>query len=147
MEKRTEKTYKKYTLCLLIITVVALVVCAAALSLKHDAVAAQGTVENSSAFYYRPNIGTSQENEESETSSDIRLKQAVESNGENDEKDSYFITIYNGKIGVYKDGEATPFITADVDVYLLPEEDIAILRKGLRAEEFSEVKRILEDYE
>ena len=40
-----------------------------------------------------------------------------------------------------------PFLTADVDVYLLPEEDIALLRKGLTAQSLTEVKSILEDYE
>ena len=59
----------------------------------------------------------------------------------------YRVALYEGKIGVFQLGDTKPFLTADVDVYLLPEEDIALLRKGLTAQSLTEVKSILEDYE
>ena len=42
---------------------------------------------------------------------------------------------------------STIFLTADVEVYLLPQEDIALLRAGLEADTLAEVKAILEDYQ
>ena len=59
----------------------------------------------------------------------------------------YRVGIYQGKIGVFEAGETEPLLTADVEVYLLPEEDIALLRQGIRAENLAEVKSILEDYQ
>lgn len=133
MDDKTSKKYKKYTLLLLIVTVAALVVCAASFSLKRDAVAAQGNPEKNYTSYYNPKVSSSQERAESRESSE--------------EKEHYLVTVYNGKIGVFRGGESSPFLTADTDVYLLPQEDIQILRKGIRAESFAEVKGILEDYE
>lgn len=57
------------------------------------------------------------------------------------------MAVYDGKIGVFRQGEAEPFLTADVEVYLLPQEDIALLRAGLEADTLAEVKAILEDYQ
>lgn len=148
LEKYTDKTYKKYTLGLLIITVAALIVCAAALTLKRDAIAVQGRPEQNYTSYYSPKPSASQENGEAGASSFFETEKPTKPKKSSAVKsESYLITIYNGKIGVYKDNEGKPFITADIDVYLLPDEDIAILRKGLKADSFSEVKRILEDYE
>ena len=59
----------------------------------------------------------------------------------------YRVGIYQGKIGVFEAGEAEPFLTADVEVYLLPEEDVALLRQGIVAEDLATVKSILEDYQ
>ncbi|CDD30289.1 uncharacterized protein BN815_01523 [Firmicutes bacterium CAG:94] len=59
----------------------------------------------------------------------------------------YRVAVYDGKIGVFRQGEAEPFLTADVEVYLLPQEDIALLRAGLEADTLAEVKAILEDYQ
>ena len=133
MDGKSSKNYKKYTLLLLIVTVAALVVCAAAFSLKRDAVAAQGNPEKNYTSYYNPKPSPSQERAESRESSA--------------ETEEYLITVYNGKIGVFRGGETSPFLTADTDVYLLPEEDVKILKKGIRADSFTAVKSILEDYE
>ena len=48
---------------------------------------------------------------------------------------------------MFRQGETEPFLTADVEVYLLPQEDIALLRAGLEADTLAEVKAILEDYQ
>lgn len=138
-------SYKKRTLFLLLITVAALVVCAAALSLKHNITQASGVpltgeAVKSHIVYYSSNTAVSQENsgirQESETI--ISQKSA----------DFYLVTVYEGKIGVFENGKTSspPFLTADVNVYLLPDEDITLLRKGLRAEGLAEVRAILEDY-
>lgn len=153
MENNAPKNYKKYTLALLIVTVAALVVCAASFALKRDAsMAVQGNPEQTYTSYYSPKPAASQENgnlgnssQQSQVSSENHSSKAETSSRV--EKESYLITVYDGKIGVFRNGEPEPFLTADIDVYLLPGEDLKILRKGIRAESFSEVKGILEDYE
>lgn len=153
MENNASKNYKKYTLALLIVTVAALVVCAASFALKRDAsMAVQGNPEQAYTSYYSPKPTASQENGiggnsslQSQASSENHSSKAETSSKA--EKESYLITVHDGKIGVYRNGEPAPFLTADIDVYLLPSEDLKILRKGIRAESFSEVKGILEDYE
>lgn len=158
MENNAPKNYKKYTLALLIVTVAALVVCAASFALKRDAsMAVQGNPEQTYTSYYSPKPSASQENGNGGNSSQQSVAEQSEKAALSEEsaaskngsgaKGSYLITVYDGKIGVYRNGEPEPFLTADIDVYLLPGEDLKILRKGIRAESFSEVKGILEDYE
>ncbi len=38
-------------------------------------------------------------------------------------------------------------LTQDTPVYLLPEEDIELLKKGLPAKDLNEARKILEDYD
>lgn len=137
--------YKKRTLFLLLITVTALVVCAAALSFKQSLAQVSGIpLEQDSAqsqpVYYSSNAVVSQEN------SGIR-KDSAEKNF-NEPAGGYLITVYEGKIGVFESGRTSspPFLTADVNVYLLPDEDITLLKKGLRVETLAEVRAVLEDY-
>lgn len=142
MDKHSDIVYKKYTLALLIVAVAAMVVCAAALSLKRDA-AVQVSAKQNPTGYYSPIAHASQENEGAENADKTNNLTSSHSLG----TDNYTVTVYNGKIGVFKNNEKKPFLTADVNVYLLPQEDIDILKKGLHANNFSQVKSILEDYE
>lgn len=134
----THKQYKTYTLWLLIITVTALVVTAAMLSLKRSAAAQPTAVPPTSApeepgiAYYTPNPAPSQENSETL---------------ENASQAKYLVTIYQGKLGVFKEGRTSPVLIQDTSVYLLPEEDIALLKKGLPAKDLNEARKILEDYD
>lgn len=133
----THKKYKTYTLVLLIVTITALVITAAMLSLKRKtAVAVQGRPETThqepDMAYYTPKPASSQENSETE---------------ENLPKKGYLVTLYKGRIGVFQEGKTLPVLTADAQVYLLPQEDIELLRKGIWAESLNEAKRILEDYD
>lgn len=152
-----QNKYKKRTLLLLIITVTALVVCAANLSLKRS-IATAGTVlsapeqaAKSLSDYYTPSHSTSQESDlsekktvrKNETSSRPQLHSTAEAR-----RDQYLITVYHGKIGVFdQNSDSTePVLLRDVNVYLLPEKDIALLRTGIPAAGMQEVKSILEDY-
>ena len=47
---------------------------------------------------------------------------------------------------MFRDGEDKPFLIADVSAYLLPEEDVEILRRGIEVDSFTGVKQVLEDY-
>lgn len=151
MENGAFRNYKKYTLALLIITVAALIVCAASFALKRDAIAAQGSPEQTYTSYYSPKPTASQENgngrnpSQKEAGSSSALKSP--SPRPNAEQEGYLITVYKGKIGVLRDGGGSPVITADIEVSQLPEEDRKILEKGIPAGSLSEAKRILEDYE
>ena len=133
MDDKKPKDYKKPTMLAVILTVAALVVTVASLTLtQEDAVPTQGSVAQNGMSYYTPKPDASQE-----TASDP----LSESEG------PYRITIYQGKIGVFQKGETEPCLTADVDVYLLPKEDVDLLRAGINAENLKEAKQILEDYE
>ena len=137
MSGNRPKNYKKPTLILSIVTMTALVVSAAAFSLKQNSeIAVQCDPAKNASSYYTLNSFSSQESQNSQASST-----AVR------ETEHYLITVCDGKIGVYKNGASDPFLTADVDVYLLPEEDLKLLRKGIATDSFMEVKAILEDYE
>ncbi len=135
----THKQYKTYTLWLLIITITALVVTAAMLSLKRAAAAqpaaappAAPAPEEPGIAYYTPNPASSQENSET-----------VENSGQPE----YLVTLYQGRLGVFKEGRTSPVLTQDTPVYLLPEEDIELLKKGLPAKDLNEARKILEDYD
>ncbi len=136
----THKKYKLYTLWLLIITITALVVTAAMLSLKRSAAAAQVDTAvqgrplstKPDTVYYTPNPAPSQEN--SETLADAQ-------------EDRYLITVYRGRIGVFQEGKTVPVLVTDTEIYLLPEEDVQLLKKGITAKTLNEAKGILEDYD
>lgn len=132
MDDKKQKDYKKPTLLLLLVAAGALVTACAAFSLRQEAAvpAQAGTIQNDMS-YYTPKPAASQESPAAQPEQD----------------GPYRVALYEGKIGVFQLGAAEPFLTADVDVYLLPEEDIALLRKGLTAQSLTEVKSILEDYE
>lgn len=132
MDDKKQKDYKKPTLLLLLVAAGALVTACAAFSLRQEAAvpAQAGTTQNDMS-YYTPKPAASQESPAAQPEQD----------------GPYRVALYEGKIGVFQLGDTKPFLTADVDVYLLPEEDIALLRKGLTAQSLTEVKSILEDYE
>lgn len=141
----THKQYKAWTLWLLIITVTALVLTAAMLSLKRSAAASQAAPANApeepGSAYYTPNPAPSQGN--SENSENNGEAGAAGESG----KTRYLVTLYRGHIGVFQEGRTTPVLTADTEVYLLPEADIELLKKGIPANTLHEARRILEDYD
>ena len=133
LDDKKPRDYKMATMVLIGVTVAALLVAVVALSLKgREAVPAQGSPAESVMSYYTPKASASQGS-------------AAQPAG--DEDGPYRVAVYDGKIGVFRQGEAEPFLTADVEVYLLPQEDIALLRAGLEADTLAEVKAILEDYQ
>ncbi len=129
------KNYKKMTLVLSLIAMVALVVTAAAFSLKKKSVAPAQTIPyQHTTSYYNPKISSSQEIPNTPQPSPASVPER------------YLITVCDGKIGVYKNEESSPFLTSPVEVYLLPQADIELLQKGIVTNSFAEVKAILEDY-
>lgn len=130
------KNYKKMTLALSLIAMVALVVTAASFSLKKRSAAPAQTIPYQHASsYYNPKISSSQEIPATPQPSPAAAPER------------YLITVCDGKIGVYKNEESSPFLTSPVEVYLLPQADIELLRKGIVTNSFTEVKAILEDYQ
>ncbi len=149
MAGRTSQSYKKYTLILLIVTIAALVICAATFALKRDSsLAVQGTPEQTYSSHYIPKAAASQENSDRAVSSQIpTLPRPSPSPNPMPQRESYWVTLSEGTIGVFQEGKADPILTADIDIALLPKEDLTILEKGIRANSLSEAKAILEDYE
>ena len=138
------------------VTVAALIVCAASLNLKRTIVSAGAPLASrptqSLNDYYSSKEAVSQESEtERNTAAPVRTGQARSeaSSRSGEQPDFYLVTVYEGKIGVFENGDKNraPFLTADVNVYLLPQEDLALLRQGIIAENFAAVKRVLEDYQ
>ena len=132
----TYRRYKTLTIVLLVITVIALLLTAVMLTLgRHTAAVStepQSPPEDPATTYYTPKPATSQENSETEESGT--------GNG-------FLVTIYRGGIGVFQDGKTLPVLTKHTEVYLLPEEDIKLLRQGIRARDLTEAREILEDFD
>lgn len=131
------KNSKKTILVLSITAVTALVITAASLSLKRETQAAlpESTQQNSinSIIDYTPKPSSSQETREAGAPAEPQ-------------RDHYLITVYEGKIGVFKNNDPSPILTSEVQVSLLPKADIDLLRSGITAKSLSEAKSILEDY-
>lgn len=64
------------------------------------------------------------------------------------EKDSniYIVKEYNGKIAVYNENMDKPIKTTDSSVDSLPEIDRALIQKGIKVEDKTELRKLLEDY-
>lgn len=146
MERRSSRTYKKYTMLLLIVAVTALVICTAAFALKRDTVlpadAAIQPRESSEQVYnshYSPKPAASQENGNTGISSTPAKTDTKES--------EYLVSVSDGKIAVFRKGGLTPVLLTEIDIAQLPEEDISLLKQGIAAHTLSEAKTILEDYE
>ncbi len=132
MDVKKPRDYKKATMAAILVTIAALAVTVGAQAMRQERVVpTQGTPHENNSSYYTPNPSASQESSGASTQ---------------EEDGPYRIALYEGKIGVFQEGETEPYLLADVSVYLLPEEDIALLRRGISAENLTEVRRILEDY-
>lgn len=132
----TYRRYKTLTIVLLVITVIAMLLTAVTFTLgrRTSAVSAEpnSPPENTVTTYYTPKPATSQENSETE---------------ESGAGTGFLVTIYRGGIGVFQDGRTLPVLTKHTQVYLLPEEDIKLLREGIRARDLTEAREILEDFD
>lgn len=124
MRNRSPDKLRPATLALLVTAGAALLIGAAAFGTKSALLRTRSASVQQYEVYYSPNPSASQEIPPS----------------------SYRVTVYQGKIGVFAAGENDPFLTADVPVYLLPEEDQRLLREGISAQSLAEVRAILEDY-
>lgn len=128
----TYRRYKALTIILLIVTVIALLLSAVMLTLGRGSAAVSAEPENPVTVYYTPNPAASQENSETE---------------ENTADGKFLVTIYRGGIGVFQPGKSVPVLTKHTQVYLLPEEDIKLLRDGIWARDLPHAKEILEDFD
>ena len=52
---------------------------------------------------------------------------------------------YNGKIGLFKDDEKSPFSVINVYTFILPEYDKAILKTGFKVERTG-IESVIQDY-
>lgn len=63
------------------------------------------------------------------------------------EAEGYVVREYDGKIGLFKNGEANPFDMVEVEVASLPKTDQLLLSSGIHANTLSELQQLVEDYE
>lgn len=139
MNDRQLRNYKKYTLILLLVTAGALIVCAAAFSIKQAALAAHAKSQDMVTEHYTPKQAASQETPAPQKATPTPAPQEAPS--------GYVVKVYDGKIGVFKAGGEAPVLVSEVEAYLLPQGDIELLQKGIPAASLSEARSILEDYE
>ena len=132
MERKKPNDYKWPTLAAVAVTAAALGAVLFTRSLAAGAVPTQGTPAQNNTSYYTPKPAASQGTGESPSPAP---------------DGPYRVALYQGKVGVFREGEAQPFLTAEIDAYLLPREDVALLRQGLEAETLTQVRQILEDYQ
>ena len=57
----------------------------------------------------------------------------------------YVVRLHNGRIGVFRAGEALPFRYLDAELSLLPELDRQLLEEGIPARDDAELQSLLED--
>ena len=86
--------------------------------------------------YSTANENSSQENIRISGSSSVSLSQTL-----------YIIREYDGQIGVFAEDEVTPRRIVAVEVALLPEADLKMLRGGITVRGEDRLNSILEDYE
>lgn len=56
------------------------------------------------------------------------------------------IGVHNGKIALWKEGEAKPFQVFPYPVAMLPDQQEALVRKGIRVESMEQLQQMLEAY-
>lgn len=60
---------------------------------------------------------------------------------------TYYLKEYDGTVGAFYTGSATPFYTLTVPLDTLPDTDRADLKKGIYIEDEARLRRIIEDFE
>ena len=58
----------------------------------------------------------------------------------------FLIGIHDGRIALWKDGDPEPVKVFPYQVSMLPEEDRALLEKGIYCEDAGELAKYMEDY-
>ena len=61
-------------------------------------------------------------------------------------KPLFIIRAYDGKLAIYKNGDASPFEVLDVYIFTLPEHDRKLLNAGIGVDSTDELRSIIEDY-
>ena len=62
-------------------------------------------------------------------------------------EDAYVMRTYEGKIGIFKNEDSTPFQVIEVEVASLPETDRLLLENGISFTDVSKLRQAIEDYE
>lgn len=149
--KRKTNNKWKYALYTFIAGAAVAVIAFCGNSLKKEleaAQAVQGQPYENHDSYYSADENSSQETQGGAASSaKPENHAAIPSPAPSPSVEGYLVTVYEGKIAVFKENETKPMQILDIPLSMLPEEDISILKKGIRAENIGELKRILEDYE
>lgn len=63
-----------------------------------------------------------------------------------EEKDTYILRDYNGKIALYKNSNNTPDEVFDIFTDSLPESDAKSLKRGITASTEQELQKLIESY-
>ena len=58
---------------------------------------------------------------------------------------TYTVADYGGKVAVFENDNSEPFAIYDIYTHLLPENDIEILRKGIKVNSMQQLQNCLED--
>lgn len=58
----------------------------------------------------------------------------------------FFFGIHNGRIGIWKDGQATPYRVIPCPVFLLSQAQQDALAAGIRVDTMEDVDRLIRDF-
>lgn len=151
--RRRTRSHKGYLLNTLIITAAAAVIVLAALSLKGETeVPTESESSENHSSYYNPNDNSSQETGQvtagiTQPTATPKPTQKPSPSPSPTVKETYLVTIHEGKIAAFKNDDPEPVLISGISVSLLPEEDQALLKEGITADSMPAVRAILEDYE
>ncbi len=59
---------------------------------------------------------------------------------------NYIISDYGGKVAVFEEDKQTPVVVYEIYTHLLPENDIELLRKGIKVSSLNQLQSRLEDF-
>ncbi len=59
---------------------------------------------------------------------------------------NYIISDYGGKVAVFEENNQSPVVVYEIYTHLLPENDIELLRKGIKVSSLSQLQSRLEDF-
>ncbi|MBQ8604312.1 MAG: hypothetical protein IJ410_05690 [Oscillospiraceae bacterium] len=74
------------------------------------------------------------------------MKNAVPAPANTPAETMYIVKEYGGKVAVFDPDETEPVAVYEVYVHLLPENDIEILRKGIKVDDDYTLLKTLEDF-
>lgn len=125
--------------------VAVLVFCGTSLKKELEAAqAVQGQLDKNHDSYY---ISDNSSSQETETSGAVPSNSPQVTPSPTPAADKYLVTVYEGKIVVYRNDETLPMKTLSMPLSMLTPEDIEILEKGISVTGIGQLKQVLEDYE
>ncbi|MDD7646957.1 MAG: hypothetical protein PUJ35_06895 [Ruminococcus bromii] len=132
--------YRKYTLWAALVTALAVLAIAIALSARETtpASAVYSDAYGNSSVHYSSNGKTSQGNESGDAANSRNFKNS----------DPYYtIRAFDNMVAIFEGDGTVPIYAIDTPLDRLPETDLELLLVGIRTDTLAEAYKLIEDYE